>query len=88
MSGDFWVLTDLTNGTPLMHFPTPTMGSLPFSLSVYKISSAVIEGNSYSDIQVIADGISAVWWVKGTGIVKLTRLVGGNIQTSLLLRKK
>lgn len=81
----FWVLQDLTTSAILMRNPSSNISGLP---SVYKITSAVVEGVSYADIQVVASGSDVVWWAKGTGIVKLSRLVNGNIQTSLLLRKK
>ena len=68
----------------LMQFPS----NFPGSPSIYKISSVTIEGNVYAEIMVVASNAGVVWWAKGIGIVKLSRFVNGNIQTSLLLRKK
>ena len=80
-SQSYWYFGD---GNILMQYPS----NLPGSPSVYKIPSATIEGNIYSEIQVVEAAPAVVWWVKGIGMVKLTRAVGTEIKTSLLLRKK
>jgi hypothetical protein len=77
----YWLYQD---SLVLMQYPS----NLPGSPSIYKIPSATIEGNVYADIMVVASNAGVVWWAKGIGIVKLSRFVNGNIQTSLLLRKK
>jgi hypothetical protein len=78
----YWFFS--SEGLILMQFPS----NFPGSPSIYKIPSATIEGNVYSEIMVVASNSGVVWWVKGIGIVRLSRFVNGNIQTSLLLRKK
>lgn len=81
----YWILHDLFNGIILMQYPSIT----PFSTTqVYKIQNISIEGNSYTDVQVIRAYDAAVWWAKGVGIVKMTYLKDNEIKTTLLLRKK
>lgn len=62
----------------LLQYPYTT---IPGLFTVYKIPTATIEGNNYSDILITEGG---AWWVKGVGLIKL--FYRGN--TFTLLRKK
>ena len=64
----------------LMQYPY----TAPGSPVIYKIPTATIEGNNYSDILVEVGAFSSAWWVKGVGLIKL--IYRGN--TFTLLRKK
>jgi hypothetical protein len=83
-NSNYWRFIDLRSNISLMQYPS----NFPGSPAIYKIASAAIEGNVYTDIQVVKATASEVWWVKTVGIVKLTRTVNSDIKTSLLLRKK
>jgi hypothetical protein len=81
----YWILEDLFKGITLMQYPSKT----PFSTSqIHKIQNISIEGNTYTDVQVIGRDAAAIWWARGVGIVKMTYLKDNEIKTTLLLRKK
>jgi hypothetical protein len=87
-SPNYWELDDLIHDIILMQYPSNLSGYA----ANYKIPSAAIEGHIYSDILVVQGSLGSspgeVWWTKAIGIVKLTRTVGSEIKTALLLRKK